>query len=159
MVKQVAMAGGHLALVDDDDYEAMAKYRWRLAVGRYAQTTVWSNNKGRELRMHRLLMNPPTGMEVDHINGDGLDNRRSNLRLATTAQNRQNRQGPGRNSTTGVLGVTYHVRVKKYVGQIHQGKKNIFYRYFDTLEEAATAVKEARRQLLPYSQEAMGQAS
>jgi hypothetical protein len=74
------------AVVDDDDIELVAHHRWAIHHRRntkYASTQI----NGHIVYLHRLLMNPPDGLQVDHIDGDGLNNQRSNLRLATNAQN------------------------------------------------------------------------
>ena len=75
-------------IVDTQDYERLKRFKWRLRKDKttcYAITTY----KGNTVSLHRLLLNAPKGFEVDHINGDGLDNRRDNLRVVTHQENMQ----------------------------------------------------------------------
>jgi len=111
-----------VAIVDDEDYdkvmEALIKYRKDGSISKKSgKWYYWeSNNKykksyyamngGREKSIHRLVTNAPKGMDVDHINGDGLDNRKANLRLCTRSQNAMNRR-LRRDSPTGYKGVAY----------------------------------------------------
>ncbi len=93
MTRQLLLHNGDVALVDDEDYATVSGFHWRMATnGRvaYAQMCVVRSGVKYTLRMHNLLMNPPAGLVVDHINGSGLDNRRKNLRLATQSQNTAN---------------------------------------------------------------------
>jgi hypothetical protein len=92
-------------------------------------------------------------MEVDHINGDGLDNRKGNLRVVTRSQNAQNRLSAQANSKTGVLGVYWNKSRRRYEASVRVGGKRVFCRLFKTLEEASVAVAEARRRFMPYSAE------
>lgn len=82
------------ALVDDVDYEELNKYRWHAYFNHgnwYAKRNVIrSDGKRGAEHMHQNIMHPPMGMQVDHINGNGLDNRRINLRLCDYAINQQN---------------------------------------------------------------------
>lgn len=80
-MKKIALTKGKYAIVDDEDFEWLNQFKW--AGDKYA-TRVTS------VRMHTLIMNPPKGKVVDYINGDSLDNRRCNLRIATIGQNSQN---------------------------------------------------------------------
>lgn len=75
----------YVAWVDDKDYISLNYFRWCFD-GKYAQR----RGKGKTIRMHSVLMQPPKGLEVDHLNGNPLDNRRSNLRICTHKQNCQN---------------------------------------------------------------------
>ena len=87
----------------------------------------------------------PGQLLVDHINGDGLDNRICNLRLATTGENNLNRKRYA-NNTTGHRGVHPSGLIgKPYVGRIYHGHRTKVIGYFETAEEAAAAVDEARR--------------
>jgi hypothetical protein len=92
--------------------------------------------------MHRLIMRPPHGMHVDHINGNGLDNRRANLRICTPRQNNINRAGPQRNTKHGFMGVwekNDHKRRKRWVGAVKVNGKTICTSHYATPEEAAEA--------------------
>lgn len=96
---EVRLFGGLVALVDSADVELVSGYRWHANVKphtTYARTSVAMPGGGqRDVVMHRLIMNAPDGVEVDHRNRDGLDNRRANLRLATRQQNSVNRAAGG----------------------------------------------------------------
>lgn len=95
---QITLSTGDVVLVDDDDVRLLSGYRWYLhapkaANVRYAAANIKDDSgKRRTVGMHRLLMEPGKGFEVDHINGNGLDNRRSNLRIVTRRQNLQNQR-------------------------------------------------------------------
>ena len=84
------------AVVDAADLDQLKQYTWRMVVGKritYAGTQeVRIDGSKLRLAMHQVLTNPPLGMVVDHINHDGLDNRRSNLRICTPRQNTQNKR-------------------------------------------------------------------
>jgi hypothetical protein len=82
------------ALVDAEDYEWLKDYKWHVT-RRGACGTAYAGRRerGRLVLMHRQIMNPPKGMVVDHINGNGLDNRRCNLRICTQKQNVHNSRG------------------------------------------------------------------
>lgn len=88
--------------------------------------------------MHRVIMNPPVGMEVDHINRNKLDNRRSNLRICTHAENLANRIKP-RNNTSGYKGVVWNKSRSKWLAQITVKKRHIYLGQFDDIEEANEA--------------------
>lgn len=92
-----------VALVDDEDHELVSRHKWRKVKRRntyYAITSIINNNKKVILTMHRLIVGkPPLRLVTDHINGNGLDNRKINLRFCTNAQNIMNtpkRIGSGR---------------------------------------------------------------
>lgn len=95
MTKEIPLTKGYVALVDDADAALVAGDKWYASVrdGRpsYAITSRTRGGRREHCAMHRLIMNAPSGSEVDHINGNGLDNRRANLRLSTRAENGRNR--------------------------------------------------------------------
>jgi hypothetical protein len=95
------------AVVDDEDYNALVEYNWRLNSG-YA---IRNQNKKR-IPMSHHIMNPPEGMTVDHINGHRLDNRKENLRVCTKQQNLQNRIM--RRGTSKYKGVRWNKLRKKW---------------------------------------------
>lgn len=138
MTREIPLTQARIALVDDDDFERlMAVGKWQLATcgGRhYAQ----HGGNGWCVRMHVLLMGG-IGM-VDHINGDGLDNRRSNLRLATSSQNGANIPAPSHN-TSGYKGVSLYKRTGRW--RAYAGANARHLGYFATAEEAARAYDAA----------------
>lgn len=92
--------------------------------------------------MHRYLMGDPTGLEVDHINLDTLDNRRSNLRVATRSQNAANRRRQSNNSS-GYKGVSWNKERKKWHAYICVGRKHITLGRFNSIVQAARAYNDA----------------
>lgn len=131
--------------VDEQDFEKVSKTRWHLHYGPFSKK-VYARGRvnGKNMRMHRLIMDAPANMDIDHINGNGLDNRRSNLRLCTETQNRAN-TGPQRNNTSGFKGV-YKVKTGWRAAIKIKGKMTGI-GTFKTKEEAATAYDEVARKL------------
>src|SRR3972149_1771950 len=134
-MREITLTRGYVALVDDDDFSSLSTFKWFAKQNRdlavYAARSVGS----RTIWMHRIIMDAPTGILVDHINGNGLDNRRSNLRLATHRENCQNRR-QRRDSASRFKGVTFqngHWRMSIKV----DGKYT--FREFLTESEAARA--------------------
>jgi hypothetical protein len=92
---------GETVLVDAADYPALTSYRWQILrqcrdgyTKKYVVTYLYDKSDWRKrttVYLHRLLMQPGDGLVIDHINGDGLDNRRLNLRVVTKSQNALNR--------------------------------------------------------------------
>jgi hypothetical protein len=90
------------------------------------------------------------GMHVDHVNGDKLDNRRTNLRVVTNAQNQINRHALNRNNKTGLRGVNYTPHLspsKPWRAQITANRKNVHLGLFATRDEALVARRQAEREL------------
>ena len=104
---------GLVALIDADDFERVGQWRWYTKRDKgsaceriYAAARLETPHGWRKVTLHRYIMDAQPGELVDHINHDGLDNRRANLRLATTRQNSAN-SPPGRRNKTGYKGVVY----------------------------------------------------
>ncbi len=119
-MKKIKLTQGKYALVDDCDYEMLSQYNWhvkRFQYVLYAARQSRIGGKQTTLRMHRLLVNAPKGMEVDHIDGDGLNNQRSNLRIVTHSQNQMNKPKQSRN-TSGFKGVYWDKTHKKWKAYI-----------------------------------------
>lgn len=102
MTIEIPLTQGQIALIDDEDYDLISKFKWHYKVkskkwhhSGYAAHTIYSVKDGKcrydTLFMHQLLIECPDGTEPDHKNGNGLDNRRSNLRIATKQQNNWNK--------------------------------------------------------------------
>lgn len=146
MTQQVQLSRGLVALVDDQDLARVtALGKWYAdPSGRtfYARKNVWQGGRCVAVRMHRFL----TGWDkVDHINGDGLDNRRSNLRPATASTNAMNRQRPRRRCATGYKGV-YSNRWGWYAVITFEGRRTHLGSFKDPVE-AAHAYDRAAREL------------
>lgn len=122
-------------LVDDEDYVILSQHHWYVTNG-YAITTI----DDKKVRMHRLIMDAPKGLEVDHINGNRIDNRRSNLRLVTRQQNGKN-LGINPRNKSGVTGVYWHDN--RWCAHICVDGKDIYLGRFQTLYQAAKVRKEA----------------
>ena len=94
------------------------------------------------IRMHRVLTDAPAGMHVDHINGNGLDNRRFNLRVCSCSENQRNR-GAQVNNTSGYKGVTWNKASKKWRAYIKKDRKQVQLGFYDSKKRAAIAYNAA----------------
>ena len=131
-------------LVDIEDYEYLNQFSWN-CYGGYARTFRRRKEDGYKLRsntIHRLILNNPK-LDVDHINGNKLDNRRSNLRLATPLENNRNQKKIVKRCSSKYKGVVYHSRDLKWQAQIRIEGKRLFLGYFKCEEEAALAYNKA----------------
>lgn len=88
-------------------------------------------------------MNPPIGMQVDHIDGNGLNNQRSNLRIATHLQNQRNRQHMNKNNSSGYRGVTWCKGAGRWMAQLSLNYKHVHLGLFDSPIDAAIAYDHA----------------
>ena len=90
-MKLIPLSQNKFAVIDDEDYALVTKYRWHFSKvsKEYGRAKASLGRRGRAISMHRLIMGNPVGLDVDHINGDTLDNRRCNLRIVTHAQNQK----------------------------------------------------------------------
>jgi hypothetical protein len=141
-MREINLASGKTTLVDDEDFEKLSKYSWHLGARGYACRAVRSGKKTTQVLMHREILNVPTGMETDHVNRNKLDNRRSNLRICTSTQNKQNQPAKPYN-TSGLKGVSK--RFGKWSARIKVDKKQITLGWFSTAEEAARVYDVAAR--------------
>lgn len=141
MVREIPLTQGKVAVVDDEDLPLLAGYSW-VANGRNGAAARIPGGRGRQVKMHRLLLGAPSGSIVDHANGDPYDNRRGNLRLATPAQNAQNQRRRSDN-TSGYRGVCFAKNEGKWVARVWADRKFYALGYFDLAEEAAMAYDRA----------------
>ena len=130
---------GAIMLIDYADYPMVKQHRWWLDKGSGYFAT---SQDGKTLFLRRMLMPDREGLVCDHINRDKLDNRRSNLRYATSKENSRNRSMP-KNNTSGYIGVSWHIQNKKYIAQVKTDGRTHNLGYFDTAEAAARARDKA----------------
>lgn len=111
----------------------------------YAKAKKWNKEtkKAESIMMHRFIMNTKSKEVVDHVDHDGLNNRRGNLRNVTTAENAQN-LNLAKNNSTGVRGVSFNKQKGKYEAYYHLENKKIRVGLFDTVEDAEARLKETR---------------
>lgn len=129
------------AIVDDEDYERLNKFKWSLQEGKntyYAARNDKSSGKRKYIYLHRAVLNvTDSKILVDHINGNGLDNRKSNLRLCNNSKNQANRV-KSKHSTQPYRGIRRRRTLQdKYEARIRFKGKEYYLGRFDTAEEAA----------------------
>ena len=148
MSRQIQLTQGKVALVDDADYETIARFKWFAhRCGRrrdlyYARrNTVSGGVRGVSL-MHREVLGAAYGVLVDHRDHDGLNNRRDNLREATRTQNAQNSASRSSN-TSGVQGVCFHIGHQRWRARITVHGERIHLGHFAAFEEAVRVRRAA----------------
>ena len=134
MSKLIHVTTGKFAIVDDKNYDWLIQFYWRLTNSGYAYTLI----DRRITYMHRLIMNCPDNMQVDHINHIKLDNIENNLRLCTSSQNHMN-NSKSDNCTSIFKGVHWCKRDRKWYARIKLNGKPIQLGLYDDEYEAAGA--------------------
>ena len=131
-MREIPLTQGKVALVDDEDYEYLNQFKWyaqKIHNIYYAMRSLPKINKPHQLCMHAVIVGTPPGMVTDHINGNGLDNRRENLRIVTNRENLQNLHHPKSSKYPGVSFITSR---KKWRTQIQlKGKRQFLGEYSD----------------------------
>lgn len=146
-MKEIQLTRGYVTQVDDEDFEFLMQWKWQVAirVGRpHLASYATRTDHKKMIRMHRVIMNCSKNTIVDHIDGNGLNNQKSNLRICTHAENSVNRKS-GINSSSKYLGVSIH-RSKGHVywkAQLIKNKVSVLRKSFKTQEAAALAYNEA----------------
>jgi hypothetical protein len=146
-VFRFALPSGHVVQIDEADRALVEQHRWFIRRGRRGKLYVRGYLIGVEdrtprLHLHRVLTSTPDGFEVDHINGDGLDNRRANLRVVTHAQNIHNNRGY---SKSGYKGVTWCRLTARWRAKIQVAGVTQHLGRFDDPWTAAEAYNDAAR--------------
>jgi hypothetical protein len=154
--RKIPLTQGKFAIVDPADYPRLAKFKWRLCRTKgknvlYAERSIRLPESSRKrgsgrysrILMHRQLIHVPDGFVIDHINGNGLDNRRANLRLATVAQNAWNSKK--RNPVSGYKGVYFDRQKHLWRAAIVCNRKRIHLGYFKNKLDAARAYDTAAK--------------
>lgn len=145
--RKIELTKNKYCIVDSDDFEILNQFNWCAIQKRdvfYAGRGIWQTNTKttKIVYMHKIILK--TTLMVDHINGNTLDNRRSNLRICTNQENLRNSKLQ-KNSTTGFKGVYKRkdLKSKPYAASIKSNGKTKHLGYFSTKELAAIAYNEA----------------
>ena len=143
--RRIPLTKGKFAVVDPDDYETLSKYKWHVTKNGntfYAKRNAPTRKVVTPIYMHRCIIKVPPGLVIDHINHNGLDNRKANLRPATRAQN--NRYSKKRKNTSSKYkGVNWYSREKRFVAKITTDGNTVTLGYFKDEVEAAKAYDRA----------------
>ena len=140
-MKQIHLTKNKIAIVDDEDFDYLSKWKWCYTNKGYAFRSQKRSETGSKKRkgvyLHRQLMGNPS-QQVDHINGDTLDNRKANLRLANHSENMRNRKLQ-KNNTSGFKGVWFNKKRQKFIATIKINGQSRTIKSANTAEEAAKA--------------------
>lgn len=150
-MKEIALSRGKIARVDNKDFKWLNQYRWYFMDSHnntnYAYR-ILSTIRGacKNMSMHREIMGCPVGMEIDHIDGNGLNNLRSNLRICTVSQNHMNqRKNPNKSSI--YKGVAWDKRDRRWKVRIGLNGKSYYLGYFKVEKDAGLAYDEKAKEL------------
>lgn len=146
-MKKIPLTHGKFAIVDDEDFEYINQWKWHTKEGKntfYAIRTEGSGENKKRFRMHRVVMNAPDGIEVDHRDRNGVNNRKENLRLATHQQNGMNK-GMQSNNKSGQTGVHKVKRTGKWWAYIKKDRKMISLGFHDLFKDAVEARIEGEK--------------
>ena len=144
MAKTIPLTKGKEAIVSDSDYEWLSQHSWHAHSEGYAVGRLRGQGESKVF-MHRAITEPLAGREVDHINGDRLDNRRENLRLVTRSQQNMN-QSP-RGGSSRFKGVSWFCHQDIWQAKIKIDGKQIHLGHYSIEEDAARAYNEAAREM------------
>jgi hypothetical protein len=149
---EITLTQGKSTLIDTSDYEKVRPYRWCAMHNRtgnwYARTNLPTGEKRRTPLLHQMLLPSKPPLEVDHKDGNGLNNRRSNLRRVTRGKNVWN-QGKRPNTSSRFVGVTWGEHVQKWLARIYTNGKARHLGCFASEEAAHQARLQAEKKFRP----------
>ncbi len=142
-MRTISLTQEKVAIVDNDDFEWLSQWKWCALKSPNTYYAVRGRNP--IIQMHRLILNPPAGMETDHINHNGLDNRRRNLRICNKSQNASNSIGRSdrRSTFKGVSRVKGRTLKKPWRARITINGQEKHLGYYDFEIDAARAYDRA----------------
>jgi hypothetical protein len=145
-MREIPLTKGRITIVDDEDYDYLIQWRWCYSIRGYAMRR--SSKKGTRTHfiMHRVILDTPTGMLTDHINGNKLDNRRCNLRICTGSQNNMNSRLSTRN-TTGFKGIYFDKQRCRWRATVRANKNIYRIGYYKQKEDAVEAYESKAKEL------------
>ena len=145
-------------LFDIEDLDLIQNYKWHLRFNSNRKTNYvvgWDKENNNHIKMHRLITNCEKKFVVDHINRNPLDNRKSNLRICTTQENKQNQITQKNNKSSGHQNVYWDDIQKKWRVALRINRKLTYFGRYTNLEDAVNKAKEMRKIYFPYSIEAL----
>jgi hypothetical protein len=148
-IAYVTLTKGYVAVIDAADVPLVEGRNWGARLDKntvYARRTDTSGPAPRTVLLHRMLLGEPKGFQVDHKDGDGLNNRRSNLRVATNQQNASNAR-LSRLNTSGFKGVSWHKQRRKWYARIRKDGRSVHLGMHHTPEDAHAAYAAASADL------------
>lgn len=145
---EIKLTQGKFALVDAGDFEYISQWKWFFHKGyavRRESRKLMVNGKRKTIYMHRLINRTPDGMETDHIDLNGLNNTKENLRSSSRSENLRNQGKQKNGKSSQYKGVSWNKNDQAYHSRIHVNKKRVFLGTFKANEEklAALAYNEA----------------
>jgi hypothetical protein len=147
-MKEIKLTQGKVALVDDEDFNYLNQFKWQVIKPRYIYYVVKSgkriNGKNKKEYMHRIIMNTPSHLQVDHIDHNGLNNQKSNLRNCNNSQNNANKILMNEEKYRGIC---WDKSRNKWMSSIRFMGKNIFLGRFS---DPIIAAKEYDRVVIKY---------
>ena len=144
-MKKIPLSQGEYAFVDDEDFDIVKDIKWHLfnhpSGNKYARGHIKIEGKYHNVYMHRFIMKPEAKILIDHKDGNGLNNCRSNLRYCTRSQNNSNSLYV--QAKCGLRGAWFNKVVKKWESHVTKDGKKYRLGYFNTKEEAHEAFVKA----------------
>src|SRR5574341_1530254 len=128
-MKYIQLTQGKQAIVSDEDYDRLTCHKWHYhpaGQGKpgYARTRIYQNGTSFCVYMHHFILHRQNGLEIDHVDGNGLNNQRDNLRYATSHKNKCNR-GSETGSSSRFKGVAWHY-IGKWTARIRVNNRNLY---------------------------------
>ena len=148
-MKTIPLTQNKFALVDDSDYAELSKHNWHARKDLntfYAQRKEKVNGAWVIVHMHRVIAETPSDMKTDHIDGDGLNNQRSNLRVVTHQQNMMNMR-KRKDNTSGITGIYWREKWKNWEVNFNYKNKYYYGGAWKTIEDAKAALDKMRKDL------------
>jgi hypothetical protein len=145
-MKELILKNNIITLVDDENYEELSKYAWKLVGAGYLARNSGTGKKAKYFYLHKVIMPCPEGFEIDHINGNKLDNRKCNLRICSRQENCRKRPKLKRTKhklSSKYKGVSFSKKLNKYRARIFVNKREIYLGGFEIEKDAALAYNKA----------------